>query len=160
MSGLDDPDMRKVIASHTCDIVVMHHLDIPTNKQHHLPLNENPVTVVYDWAKERIKILENEGIARERIIFDVGIGFGKTAEQSLILLKNSRDFHSLGTRLLVGHSRKSFLSQFTPTITSERDIETIALTIYLATQNIDYLRVHNVDANARALKVVRTISKD
>jgi 2-amino-4-hydroxy-6-hydroxymethyldihydropteridine diphosphokinase/dihydropteroate synthase len=153
VTGLDDPEMREIIANSSLDCVVMHHLSIPENRLHSLPRNQNPVPIVYDWAQKRLQLLESQGLPRERIIFDPGIGFGKMAEQSLLLIQQVKCFHSLGVRILVGHSRKSFLSLFTDRPFAERDIETIAMTIYLSQCGIDYLRVHNVEMCARALKV-------
>lgn len=151
VSGLTNPAMQKILGNHSCDVVIMHHLGIPANQQT-IPLNQNIVTTVYQWAENHLLHLEKNGIARNRMIFDVGIGYGKTPEQSLELLKNSHYFDALGVRLLVGHSRKSFLQQFTTKVASERDVETVGLSLYLAEKDIDYLRVHNVDAHARGFK--------
>ncbi len=153
VSGCDDPDMRALVASSTVDIIVMHHLGLPADKTKLIALHENPVSVVYTWGQEKIKQLESMGIHRSRIIFDVGIGFGKNAEQSLLLLKNIHVFHHLGVRLCVGHSRKSFMNRITSVNCMERDLETAILSTILARNHVHYLRVHNVDVNRRALAV-------
>jgi 2-amino-4-hydroxy-6-hydroxymethyldihydropteridine diphosphokinase/dihydropteroate synthase len=158
VTGLDDITMRNVVAEQSCDIVFMHHLGVPVNKTNTLPLNQDPVSFIYSAAEKRIQELEMSGIQRERLIFDVGIGYGKTAEQSLELIKHIKQFQSLGVRLLVGHSRKSFLSQFTAYPAAERDWETVAVSQFLARQAVDYLRVHNVDANARGLKTAAALA--
>jgi 2-amino-4-hydroxy-6-hydroxymethyldihydropteridine diphosphokinase / dihydropteroate synthase len=106
-----------------------------------------------EWAEKQITLLEKNNISRERIIFDVGIGYGKTAEQSMELLHRISEFKKLNTRLLIGHSRKSFLQQFTPRPAWERDVETVSCSLYLAEQGVDYLRVHHVDDHARAFKI-------
>lgn len=152
VSGLSGPAMRDIIANSMAHCVVMHHLTIPPNRFHVLPREINPVKAVYDWAAFHFEALEAQGIPRERIIFDAGIGFGKTPEQSLYLLKHIAEFKKLGTRQLVGHSRKSFFSQLSPALSKERDIETLAMTLFLANQSVDYLRVHNVEMSARGLK--------
>lgn len=153
VSGLTDSAMREVIAAHHCDVVVMHNLGIPVSKSALLPREQNPVSLIYSWAEIKLRELEKMGIKRERVIFDVGIGYGTTPEQSLELIKHIHVFRELGTRLLVGHSRKSFLQQFTTLSPVERDIETVVLSLHLASQQVNYLRVHNVDMNARAFKV-------
>ena len=153
VSGLDDVKMREVVAEMTCDVVVMHHLGIPVNKKLILPRNQNPVDLVLRWADTRLNEITRRGIARERIIFDVGIGFGKNPEQSLELLKNIEVFKQLGTRLLVGHSRKLFLGQFTDKPFAERDVETLVTSLFLAKKEVDYLRVHHVEMHARGFKV-------
>jgi 2-amino-4-hydroxy-6-hydroxymethyldihydropteridine diphosphokinase/dihydropteroate synthase len=153
VSGLDDMAMRDIVVNQPCDLVFMHHLGIPVDKTRTLPINQDPVPLVYAAAKQRLQELEKFGIARERLIFDVGIGYGKTAEQSFELIQHIALFKQLGIRLLVGHSRKSFLSLFTHETAQNRDWETVAVSQYLVTQGVDYLRVHNVNANARTIKV-------
>jgi 2-amino-4-hydroxy-6-hydroxymethyldihydropteridine diphosphokinase/dihydropteroate synthase len=153
VSGLDDPDMCHLIASAKVDCVVMHHLNIPETRDKTLLRDQNPVKIVYEWGEKRLNELEKLGIPRERIIFDPGIGFGKMAEQSFTLLKHISVFTKLGTRLLSGHSRKSYLSLFTDLPFAERDIETTTLSLYLAKQHVAYLRLHQVEMCARAFKV-------
>ncbi|MEO8401637.1 MAG: dihydropteroate synthase [Gammaproteobacteria bacterium] len=158
VSGLQQLEMRDVLAENSHDVVIMHHLGIPVDKAVILPLTQNPVDLVLQWAEKRIMEIIQHGIARERIIFDVGIGFGKTAEQCLVLLKHIAQFQQLGVRLLVGHSRKIFIGQFTDKTFAERDVESTVLSLFLAEQNINYLRVHDVEMHARAFKVARAIS--
>lgn len=149
VSGLEDPLMRQVIAKANIDCVIMHHMSLPASKNHVLPRDCDPVETVFNWGKERIALLEKDGISREKIIFDPGIGFGKTPEQSLTLIKHCDRFHELGTRLLIGHSRKSFLSLLTAETFAERDIETCALSLLLKEKAVNYLRVHNVAMHSR-----------
>ena len=153
VSGLSDPAMRAVIQPTDCDVVIMHQLGIPQDNTRHLPLNADPVAAVYAWAETQLTLLEQQGIAPARVILDVGIGFGKTAEQSLALLQQIAEFKKLPARLLVGHSRKSFLRLFTDNTAAERDLETLAVSKYLSAQKIDYLRLHDIDLTARAFQV-------
>lgn len=155
--GLDDPAMREIVAQAKVDCVVMHHLSIPERRDHVLPRDQDPVKLVYAFAEKRLHELEQQGISREKIIFDPGIGFGKMAEQSLLLLQNAAVFHQLGVRLLIGHSRKTFLSLLSAFPFAERDIETLAIALTLAKQDIHYLRVHNVEHCARGLRVMRAL---
>lgn len=158
VTGLDDPAMRDLVAQAKVDCVIMHHLCIPEDRNHVLPRAADPVKLVYEWGAKRLEILEQAGIAREKMIFDPGIGFGKMAEHSLLLIKSIERFKALGARLLVGHSRKTFLSLFTDKNFSERDVETLAITLHLAKQEIDYLRVHNVEMAARGIKVAGALT--
>ncbi len=151
-TGGDDIAMRQLIAESSVRYAIMHHLSIPERRDNVLPRNINPVAAVYQWSEQRLQELEHAGIDRQRIIFDPGIGFGKMADQSLQILQNVDTFTKLGVQLLIGHSRKSFLSLFTHYIAAERDVETAAITAMLAKQPVDYLRVHQVEMNARALK--------
>jgi len=158
VSGLDDPAMRQAVSRSQCDIVFMHHLGVPVNKNHYLPLNQDPTVLVYQWVEQRLSELGKAGIVPARLIFDPGIGYGKTAEQSLEIIKNISLFHTLGIRLLVGHSRKSFLTQFTAQPAAKRDFETMVISLHLAQQTVDYLRVHNVEANTQSLRVSKALA--
>ncbi len=153
VTGFENPRMRELVAAAKVDCVMMHHLSIPASREHILPADQDPVKLVYDWGVKRIEELMKAGVAQEKIIFDPGIGFGKTPNQSMALIKHAQVFKQLGTRVLYGHSRKSFLSLFTDYPPQERDPETVALTLYLAKQSVDYLRVHNVEINSRGLRL-------
>jgi len=154
VSGLENPAMCEIIAASKIDCVMMHQLSLPASSKHLLSYQFNPVTAVYEWASKQIEQLEKKGILSKKIIFDPGIGFGKTKEQSFLLLKEIQTFHALGVRILVGHSRKSFISLLTNHPAKERDIETLALSLFLKQKNIDYLRIHQVDNCARAFKTI------
>lgn len=158
ITGLSDPAMREIILARSCDVVIMHQLGIPTDQNLTLPADKNPCVIVYDWAEKQLDQLEKIGIPRDRIILDVGIGYGKTAAQSLELIQHIHEFHRLGTRLLVGHSRKSFLKLFTSQSAEARDIETLPISLYLSEKNIDYIRIHNIEMCARAFKVQKTLT--
>lgn len=152
VSGLDNPAMRDVIKHANKHCVVMHHLQIPERRAHILPRNQNPVAIVYDWCQQRLEDLLKEGFAQDKLIFDPGIGFGKMAEQSLLLLQQAHQFKQLGTPILIGHSRKTFMSLLTGMPFAERDIETMVMTLSLVDQQIDFVRVHNVGMCARGIK--------
>jgi 2-amino-4-hydroxy-6-hydroxymethyldihydropteridine diphosphokinase/dihydropteroate synthase len=152
VSAFSDEKMQSVIAEKNCDVVFMHHVKIPEDRTQHLPLNQNPLPIIFKWAQEKISQLEKSKIAPEKIIFDVGIGFGKLAEQSLEILQNISAFRDLGVRLLVGHSRKSFMQHFTTLPSHERDLETVILSLRLA-NHVDFLRVHNVEQHSRGFRV-------
>jgi 2-amino-4-hydroxy-6-hydroxymethyldihydropteridine diphosphokinase/dihydropteroate synthase len=159
VSGLSNPAMREIIAANHCDVVIMHELGLPADATQVLPLEKNPLEAVYAWGENTLASLATAGIQRDRIILDVGIGFGKNPQQSLSLLKQINEFKRLNTRLMVGHSRKSFLKQFTLKSAAERDVETLSISLYLAEQAVDYLRLHNVDMCARAFKVTKALTE-
>ncbi len=158
VTGFNDPAMRDAVRETSVDCVVMHHITIPPTREATLPRDQDPVDFLYRWSEKQILMLEQEGIARSRLIIDPGFGFGKTPGQTLALLKNIGHFSNLGVRVLVGHSRKSFLSIFTPHAAPDRDIETLAIAQALAQKPFDYLRVHHVDMCARAFRVQAALS--
>jgi dihydropteroate synthase len=118
----------------------MHSLTVPADPKVTFPEGTDVVKEVYQWAQKRIAELQ---LPKERIIFDPGIGFVKTAAQSWALINNINVFKALGVRIMVGHSRKSFLGL----PMDERDAATAKITRKLAESGVDYARVHNIAAN-------------
>jgi dihydropteroate synthase len=154
VSGYDDVETLKLIANNKhLKVVLMHSLGIPADPHNIVDQDLDVVNVVKKWFNNKIHLFDEYGISRKRVIIDPGIGYGKRGEQSLQLLKRISEFKPLLCEILVGHSRKSFLNLFTNRPYPERDIETYAVSIYLALQQIDYLRVHDVEGNMRSLKV-------
>lgn len=155
VSGFASADMVEAAKASRCSLVVMHALTVPADPAVTLPEECDSMAAVLAFAHKRIAALETEGIGKERIVFDPGIGFGKTAEQSLALLRRIDEFKVLGVRLLVGHSRKSFLKLFTEAPPAQRDGVTLAVSQYLVGKGVDYLRVHDVAGHARMLRILR-----
>ncbi len=153
VTGFQDERMRAIARGAKTDCVVMHHLTIPPTQQSILPRDQHPTDFLLNWSRQQLEMLEKDGIARERIILDPGIGFGKSAGQSLGLLQQVERFAALDTRLLIGHGRKSFMASFTPHPAAERDVETMMIAALLNRPSVDYLRVHNVEYCARAFRV-------
>lgn len=153
VSGFTNPDMVEAVKGSKAKLVVMHNLSIPANPSVTLPQDKDVTEQVLAWGRERIVQLEQNGISKDRIRFDPGIGFGKTAAQSLELIKHAEKLHALGVELLFGHSRKSCFSLLTDSNAKNRDAETLAASLYLAEKKVQYLRVHEVEGHAKALKV-------
>lgn len=152
VSGCTSQEMVNVVRQSACRLVVMHSLTVPASKEVVLPDDVDPVATVRTWFQEKLQNLMRVGITAERIIFDPGIGFGKTAVQSLELIRRADELHVPGTQLLFGHSRKSFLSPQNNLSIEEKDEATCTVSAYLAEKGVDYLRVHNVAANLTAIK--------
>ena len=112
VSGLTCPDMVALARDADCDWVAMHHVTIPADPQITLPDDEDPFDAVEAWLLRRMEAWDAAGLNLERIIFDPGIGFGKNRLQSLRLLRRAGEFRRHGLRVLVGHSRKSFMKSF------------------------------------------------
>ena len=138
--------MYELAQEYGCKVIFTHTLSIPANPKITLPENVDAVEELYNWAA---RLLEKH----PNIIIDVGIGFGKTAQQSLSIIKNISRIKSLGAEIMVGHSRKSFLSLFCHKPAKERDPETLVISSYLIGQKVDYLRVHDVRSHASLLKI-------
>ncbi len=160
VSGFDNPAMVEVAKNCDAKLVIMHNLGIPADPKNIIDDKLDVIDEVYHWAEDRIKSLSEQGISNNRIIFDPGIGFGKDAEQSLNLLKNISHFKKLGVEIMVGHSRKSFLTGFTDKPAAGRDFETAIISAYLAQQKVDFLRVHNVEKNLQAVKIATALDSE
>lgn len=150
VSGLREPAMVKLAARTTTPVVFMHSLSVPVDKTEHLPLMADPVETVKRWAQERIASLTAGGISPERLIFDPGIGFGKTETQSLEILKRIAEFHDLNVPVLVGHSRKSFLRLWTGAKAAHRDADSVGISLKLIQSGVEILRVHEPALHAGA----------
>jgi 2-amino-4-hydroxy-6-hydroxymethyldihydropteridine diphosphokinase / dihydropteroate synthase len=153
VSGFVNSKMCELAAKSAVKCVVMHNLGVPADKSKVLASSPDICVQLLAWAKQRFDELIRIGVDPEQLIFDIGVGFGKTAEQSVYLLKNINYFRSLGCPLFVGHSRKSFLNLVTDKSYEERDFETSVFSYHLASQGVDYLRVHNVRLNSQAVNV-------
>ena len=151
ISGLTfDPEMTTVCSASDCGIVCMHIQGDPQSMQQN-PTYEDVVQDVRDHLAQRLAHMEREGISRERVAIDPGIGFGKTAEHNLKLLSHIAELRSLGRPVLIGHSRKRFLKQLLGRPIDERLSGTIGVSIAAASQSADILRVHDVGAVRDAL---------
>lgn len=155
--GFQDKKMRDVVKRTNAHLVFMHSLTTPVDSNITVSSRKDIIKQLKDWALERIDLLESSGISRSRLLFDPGIGFGKDASQSFEIIQRCAEFHDLNLPILIGHSRKSFMNIFTSMSFKDRDIETITINNYLEQQNIDYIRVHNVEFTMRAKKIAQAI---
>ena len=158
VTGLQgDPAMLQVALDTEAAVCVMHMQGSPRTMQAE-PEYEDVVTEVLDYLDARCKALEAAGIDRARIAVDPGIGFGKTVEHNLDLLRNVKQFHKLGQPILIGVSRKGFIGRMLGDMDLERESGTVAISLAMAAAGVQVLRVHNVGDNVRALKVFRSVS--
>ena len=159
ISGLTmDANMPGVCRDFSCGVIVMHMQGTPQTMQLD-PRYDDVVAEVCQFFSRRLDELEAVGIARERIVLDPGIGFGKSAEHNLELLSQIAKFHSLGRPVLVGHSRKRFLKKILGREVEERNAGTLGVSLALAAQGTDILRVHDVRATHDALLAWQTVLK-
>ena len=148
VSGFSEK-MLQLLSSSSVEYVLTHSLSVPADPKKTLSSSVDPVAEIKTWFKRFLPLLEKHKIDKNRIIFDPGIGFGKTAGQSLILLQRARDFLDLPVRILIGHSRKSFMKSFSCFPAEERDLESFGCSVRLAGQGVDILRVHSASEQAR-----------
>jgi dihydropteroate synthase len=157
VTGFLNPDMATVVKDTNVKLVMMHSLSIPADPDNVLSEESDCVEAINHFFNSQLAMLEHMGISRDRMILDPGIGFGKTAEQSMELLRRVEEFTSHNLPILIGHSRKSFLKQFTTAPAEERDPATLVVSLFLAGQKIDYLRVHNVAMHSEAFAIDKAL---
>ena len=157
VTGFRDPAMINVAAETNAGCVVMHMLGNPRTMQAD-PTYDNVVTEIGAFFEERLATLNAAGVDKESIVFDPGIGFGKTLKHNLELLRHP-DRIIVGERpLLLGISRKSLLGTLTGTDQAkERDWSTVAVTSLTRELGIPLHRVHDVKANVEALRMIEAM---
>ncbi|ADN09743.1 dihydropteroate synthase [Sulfurimonas autotrophica] len=155
ITGLQNDEVCRLCASYDAAAVIMHMQGNPQTMQKN-PHYDNILSEVYDFFDERVQKAESFGI--KDIILDVGIGFGKTLENNLVLLKNLEHFLTLQKPLLVGASRKSMINKISPSDVEQRLAGTLALHLEALKNGASILRVHDVFEHVQALKVFRALS--
>jgi dihydropteroate synthase len=151
-----DPRTAEVVAKAGCAVVLMHHQGSPETMQQ-APRYDGPVALeVYDWLETRIAAAEAAGIARERIVVDPGIGFGKSVQHNLELINNLSLLHGLGCALMVGASRKRTIGALSSEAPADQRLGgSIALALKAVEQGAQLVRVHDVFETVQALRVWR-----
>ena len=152
VGGLTAPDMVALARDSGRDWIAMHHVTVPADPRATLPTDRDPFDAVEQWLTMQMEAWETQGLDLGRIIFDPGIGFGKNRLQSLRLLRRAGEFRRCGLRVLVGHSRKSFMKSFSDAGEGEAgsDLVTLGASLNLCAQGVDVIRVHDVPLHTTA----------
>lgn len=151
-----DPGMAEVVGQYKPGYVLMHTPAPPKTMQRHARY-DSVVEAVLRFFEENMARLVAAGLPEENIILDPGIGFGKTAEQNLDLLRNVPRLHSLGRPLYVGVSRKSLFGDLLGLPVEKRDAATQVLTALLAGKGVFVHRVHDVAGAMAALELANLL---
>jgi dihydropteroate synthase len=147
-----DPEMVDVAAEFDAGVVLMHMQGVPKTMLRH-PRYADVVAEVHDFLAGRVEWCEQRGIARVRIAVDPGIGFGKTFDHNLQVLRNLERFANLRCALLIGTSRKGFLESLTGRRVSDRMVGSVASSLAACVRGARVVRVHDVAAMVDAIKV-------
>ena len=153
-----DSTMVDVVAQAGAGLVLMHMQGTPDTMQH-APRYDDVVGEVAQFLAERIRFAIDHGVAKDRIVVDPGIGFGKTLGHNLDLLANLRVFTELGYPLLVGPSRKGFIGQLTDQSVEARGWGTAGVVALAVEQGANILRVHDVGPMKDVAKVAVAIAR-
>ena len=145
-----DPEMASLVAKRGVPVIVMH------NRESADP-GIDIVADVIDFFSRSLEIAARAGIARECIVLDPGIGFGKTPEQSITCIAHLAEFKCFGLPLLVGASRKRFISTVTPSTPDERIGGSISAHLLAVEKGAVIIRAHDVAETVQALRVAAAI---
>lgn len=155
ITGLANDEVSKLCASNGARAVIMHMQGTPQTMQNK-PAYENILSDVYSFFEQRIDKAESLGV--KDIVLDVGIGFGKTLEHNLMLIKHLEHFLTLGKPLLIGVSRKSMIDKISPSSVENRLAGTLALHLEAVKNGASIVRVHDVKEHVQAVKVQKALN--
>ena len=153
-----EPELKEVLLEHRPGYVLMHCQGRPADMQAD-PRYADVVEEVYAFLARKLEELIQAGFPEDHVLIDPGIGFGKTLEHNLALLKNIERFHALGRPLLVGISYKSFLGGLTGAPIGQRGGLTMTASALLAQRGVWAHRVHDVAAVRQALQLARGLAQ-
>ena len=156
ISGLRDAAMAKVVSRYKAGVVIMHMKGNPRSMQKRAEY-ASVMNEVNGFLSNAIDRAVDCGIKREKIIIDPGIGFGKTLEHNLEVLKNLSELKVLGLPIMVGLSRKSFIGKILNKEPNDRITGTIASGLLAAKSGANILRVHDVWDMKEALKILKAV---
>jgi dihydropteroate synthase len=158
INGFRAPGALQAVADADCALCVMHMQNDPQSMQLQ-PEYDDVVAEVGEFLRERIGLMEQVGIARERICIDPGLGFGKTLAHNIALLKNTRQMQaSLQAPMLIGLSRKTMIGALTDRPVEQRMAGSLAGALAAVAQGARIVRVHDVAETVDALRVWQAVS--
>ncbi len=152
-----DQNMISLVMETEVPVIIMHMQGTPSDMQVD-PHYGDVVVEIKDFFKERIAWAVENGISEKRFIIDPGIGFGKTVEHNLSILRRVSEFSELGCPVLIGHSRKAFIGKLLNTEVDERDVATSAISALCAMKGVSILRVHDVEKTVQAVRLAEAIN--
>jgi dihydropteroate synthase len=154
-----DPDLAALVAERGVDCCLMHMLGTPRTMQQD-PRYDDVVSEVKAFLEARLAYAVGEGVAEERVMLDPGIGFGKTVEHNLELIRRLDEIVAIGRPVVFGVSRKSFLGKLTGREVGERAVATAAANVLALERGASIFRVHDVPETVDALTVAAATLTD
>lgn len=158
ITGLKDNKMAKIILEAKAGVIIMHMKGSPRTMQKN-PQYKCVTDEIIRYLGQRIESAQSVGIPKEKIIVDPGIGFGKTLEHNLEILRKLSEFRSLGVPIMVGVSRKSFIGKLTNSSAQERIPGSIAAGVLAVINGAHIVRVHDVRETVQAMRVIDAVVK-
>lgn len=159
ISGLRfDPAMPAVCAEWQAGVVAMHIQGTPQTMQLN-PHYDDVLGEIAAYFHERLQMLESQGIPRECVVLDPGVGFGKSVEHNVAILSHVQRFRDTGRPVCIGHSRKRFLKKLLGRPVDERVFATVGISVALAAQGTEIIRVHDVAATRDAILAWNAVAR-
>jgi len=155
ITGLQNSEVCKLCSTHNATAVIMHMQGTPQTMQNS-PKYNDIINDVYKFFKFRIDRAESFGV--KDIVLDVGIGFGKSLDDNIKLIKNLENFLTLNKKLLIGASRKSMIDKIFASKTEDRLAGTLAIHLKAIRNGASIIRVHDVYEHAQAIKVTQALN--
>jgi dihydropteroate synthase len=156
-AGRDDPALLSLVARREIPIILMHMQGTPATMHMH-PTYGDVTSEVIQFLNERVTAASKAGIAPSSVLIDPGIGFGKTTEHNLELLRRLREFVSLGCPIVVGTSRKGFIGKITgEELASGRPFGTAATVAWSLINGVSLVRVHDVEPMSQVVRMIEAI---
>jgi len=153
------PDLARIAANYRAGVILMHIKGTPRTMQKN-PLYDDHMGEISDWLAESIKIAEKAGLPRENLVVDPGIGFGKTLEHNLEILRRLGELACLKVPILIGTSRKSFIGKIDGSHVTNRLGGSLAAAVISVLNGAAIVRVHDVKETVQALRIVDAIKRD
>jgi dihydropteroate synthase len=151
-----EKEMLALVQKTSVPVILMHMQGTPETMQIN-PHYDDVVEEILKFFRQKIALLEENGVNPARLIIDPGIGFGKTRQHNLTIIKHLERFSELGLPVLLGHSRKRFLGDITGLEVSRRDLPTAVVSALAADKKVAIMRVHDVASTRQALQMAQAI---
>lgn len=156
ITGASSDEIINLAVKYNAKLCIMHMQGTPQTMQAN-PHYDDVMSEISDFFDEKIAKCEALGLSRENIILDVGIGFGKSLEHNLVLIKNLAHFRHFGCEVLIGASRKSMIDKIIPAVTEDRLSGTLAIHLKAVENGASIIRCHDVREHKQAITVWQAI---
>ncbi|EOU2462491.1 dihydropteroate synthase [Vibrio navarrensis] len=157
--ALQEPGALEIAAKAQVPICLMHMQGQPRSMQHS-PNYQDVLLEVGEFLRERVKVCEQAGIAKELLILDPGFGFGKTLEHNYHLLAHLESFHQFGLPLLAGMSRKSMIFKLLDKKPADCIVASVTCATIAALKGAQIIRVHDVEETVEAMKIIQMMKNN
>jgi dihydropteroate synthase len=154
--GTFDPEVMETVQRYDAAIIIMHIRGTPKDMQLE-PVYENLIEDILDFLRKQAEKAERQGISK--IIIDPGIGFGKTFEHNLAIIRELSRFKEAGYPVMIGVSRKSFIKNIIGDLSEDRDIATAVINALAVKNGAAFLRTHNVPYGLQVSRILNKLSE-